>query len=174
LPAIVGSINGETGDVAARTRKTLDQAATDRIGDDRENDGDGARLLQQRRSGGCGMGKNEVGLQRDELLRELLCRLRVARCRPASVGPHVAAFRPPELPESLPERRDAGLSFWVALGIRHQHADPSHPIALLRVHGERPSGCCAADKGDEIAASHVSGLRSIQRTTIKPAMSGHL
>ena len=49
LPDIVGLHNGEAGDVAAGPRKTLDQAATDRVGDDRENNGDGARLLQQRR-----------------------------------------------------------------------------------------------------------------------------
>jgi hypothetical protein len=43
---------GETGDVAARPRKARDEAAADRIGNDGENDGDGARLMQQRRGGG--------------------------------------------------------------------------------------------------------------------------
>ena len=45
-------IIGETGDVAARPRKARDEAAADRIGNDGENDGDGARLMQQRRGGG--------------------------------------------------------------------------------------------------------------------------
>ena len=76
--------------------------------------------------------ENEFGLQRDEFLRESLHRPRVVGCRPASVDPDVAALRPPELLESLPERRDAGLSFRVALGIGHQHADPPHAIGLLR------------------------------------------
>ena len=49
--------SGETGDVAARPRKARDEAAADRIGNDRENDGDGARLLQQRGRGGCGGAK---------------------------------------------------------------------------------------------------------------------
>jgi transposase len=43
----------ETGDVAAWSRPARDEAAAYRIGNVRENDGDRARLLQQRRSGGC-------------------------------------------------------------------------------------------------------------------------
>jgi hypothetical protein len=38
----------ETGDVAARLRQARDEAAADRIGNRRENDGDGARMLQER------------------------------------------------------------------------------------------------------------------------------
>jgi hypothetical protein len=41
---------------------------------------------------------------------------------------------------TLAERRDAGLCFWVALGKRHQYADPPHPFRLLRPRRERP-GC---------------------------------
>ena len=65
------------------------------------------------------MRKNEVGLQRDEFLRESLSRLRVEGCRPASVDPDVTALRPPELLEFLLERRDPGLRFLVALGKGH-------------------------------------------------------
>jgi hypothetical protein len=54
--------NDETGDVAARPRETRDETAADRIDNERENDGDGARLLQQRGRGGCGVRKNDVGL----------------------------------------------------------------------------------------------------------------
>ena len=111
-------------------------------------------MLQQRRSGGCVMRKNEVGLQRDEFLRESLHRLRVAAARPANVDPDVAALRPPELLESLPERRDAGLCFRVALGKRHQHADPPHPLGLLRARGERPRRRRAAEQRDELAPPH--------------------
>jgi hypothetical protein len=49
--------NVETGDVAARPREARDEAAADRIGNVRENDGDGARLLQQRGRGGCDVRK---------------------------------------------------------------------------------------------------------------------
>ena len=46
---------GEAGDVAARPRKARNETAADRIGNDYENYGDGARLLQQTRRGGCVM-----------------------------------------------------------------------------------------------------------------------
>ena len=58
--------------------------------------------------------------------------------RPASVDPEVAALRPSELLESLPECCDEGLSFRVALGIPHQHADAPHAVGLLRTRGEGP------------------------------------
>ena len=60
-----------TGDVSSRPRKARDEAAADRIGKEPENDGNGARLLQQLRSGGRALRKNEVRLQRDEFLGEL-------------------------------------------------------------------------------------------------------
>ena len=137
LPAIVGSILMKPVTLPPGRGKLATKPLPTGSATLHENDGDGARLLQQRRSGGCALRKNEVGLQRDEFLRESLPRLRVER-RPASVDPDVAALRPPELLESLPERRDPGLSFPVALGKRHQHADPPHPVGLLRARGERP------------------------------------
>jgi len=88
--------------------------------------------------------KNEVGPQRNEFLRESFHRLRV-KCRPARVDPKVAALYPPEPLEFLPERRNIGLSFSVALGIRHQHTDPPHPLRLLRARRERPRHCRPAD-----------------------------
>ncbi len=127
----------ETGDVAARPRQALDKAAANRIGNDRENNGDGARLLQPRRSGGCVMRENEIGLQRSEFLRESLRQLWVER-GPAIVEPDVAALRPPKFLESLLEFGDEGLSFPVALSICHQHADPPHALSLLRARRERP------------------------------------
>src|SRR6202035_4845955 len=80
--------------------KMLMGAAADRIGNARENDGDATRLLHHRRSRGRGCCKNEVGLQRDEFLRESLHRLHVAS-GPAIVDPDVSALRPPELRCSL-------------------------------------------------------------------------
>jgi hypothetical protein len=142
LPASEPSIAWKTGDVAARLREARDEAAADRIGNRRENDGDGARLLQQRSRGGCDSRKNEIGLQRDEFLREPLSRLRVLGRRPASVEPDVAVLRPPELLKFLPECREERRSFQVVLGIAHQHADAPHPLGLLRARRERP--CCRA------------------------------
>jgi hypothetical protein len=91
------------------------------------------------------MRKNKVWLQRDEFLRESLSRIRVTVCRPASVDPDVVALRPPEPLESLPECGDEGLSFTVALGKPHQHADPLHPVRLLPTRRSWPCRCCAAD-----------------------------
>jgi hypothetical protein len=99
--------------------------------------------------------KDEVGLQCDKLLREPLSRLRVVRCRPAKVDPDVAALRPPELLESLLECGEECLIFLVALGIPHQHADPPHPVGLLRARDERPGSGRAAKKGDEIPPPHI-------------------
>jgi hypothetical protein len=42
-----------------------------------------------------------------------------------------------------------------ALGIPHQHADPPHPLGLLRACRERPSSRRAAEQHDELASSHV-------------------
>src|SRR5215831_14422531 len=50
----------ETGDVAARVRQARDEAAANRVGNERENDGDGARLLKQRRCGGRGARKKDI------------------------------------------------------------------------------------------------------------------
>jgi hypothetical protein len=54
----------KTGLPATRSapRKARDEAAADRVGDERENDGDDARLLQQRGRSRCEVRKNEVGL----------------------------------------------------------------------------------------------------------------
>jgi len=40
--------------------------------------------------------------------------------------------------QALCQRRDAGLSFRIIRGQVHEHADPPHPLALLRKAGERP------------------------------------
>src|SRR5262249_60067426 len=92
---------------------------------------------QHRRSSGCTARKYQVGLKRDEFLREALHRLDIG-CRPASVDLDVSAFRPPELPEFLPKRRDPGLRFMVALGEGHQDTYPPYPLGLLRARRKRP------------------------------------
>ena len=84
------------------------------------------------------MRKNQVGLQRDEFLGESLSRLRVAGRRPASVDPDIATLRPPELLEFITECGDKGLSLPVVLGIPDKHADPPHPLWLLRPRRKRP------------------------------------
>jgi hypothetical protein len=66
----------------------------------------------------------------------------------------IAAFSPPELLECLPECGDEGLSLLV-LGKRHQHADASHPVGLLRTRCERPCSSRTPEKRDELAPLHV-------------------
>src|SRR5215471_17109872 len=58
LPAIVG-YSDETGDVSSRLGKARDEAAADWIGNERENDGDGASLSQQRRGDRRAVRNNE-------------------------------------------------------------------------------------------------------------------
>jgi hypothetical protein len=95
---------------------------------------------------------------------------RVARC-PANVDPNVAAFHPPELLEFVSECGDEGPSLPVALGKAHQHADPPHPVALLRARCERPRRR-AADERDELAPVHsiTSSAVAIRRSgTLRPS-----
>jgi len=73
---------------------------------------------------------------------------------PVNVDLDVAALRPAELLQLVPERGNAGPSFRVALGVGHQRADPPHPLALLRARRERPSRR-AAEECNEVAPSHA-------------------
>jgi hypothetical protein len=70
----------------------------------------------------------------------------------------VAALRPPELREFLPERRDIPLRFLVALSKAHQHADPPHPVRLLRTRNKRPTSR-TAEKRHELAPLHMTPNR---------------
>src|SRR5450631_3044795 len=66
----------------------------------------------------------------------------------------------PEVLEPLTEFGDESLPFPVALGMRHQHADASHPFGLLPVHRGRPcrrrtAESRTAKKSGELAPLHV-------------------
>ena len=154
LPAIVGSILMKPVTLPPGRGQARDEAAADRIGNGRENDGDGARLLQQRRSGGCVLRKNEVGLQRDEFLRESLSstprrRMPPSECRSGCCGP--PPTRASAVPRGTPRRRPV-------LPGRSRHSAISTPIRRIR------SSCCARaasghaaaarQERDELASSH--------------------
>src|SRR5262249_58581394 len=88
FPPHRGLHSDETSDVSSGPRKTCDEAASDRVGKEPENDGNGARLLQQHSGSWRALRKNKVGLQRDEFLGESLHQLLV-QLRPAIVDPNV-------------------------------------------------------------------------------------
>jgi hypothetical protein len=48
------------------------------------------------------------------------------------IEPDIAALVPAEVLEALPEGRKVGLPDLIVLGESHDHADPPHPIRLLR------------------------------------------
>src|SRR5262245_48231059 len=94
--------------------------------------------------------------------------------RPATVDPDAAVLRPSEPLEFLLERGQAGLIFGIVLGSRHQHADPAHPLRLLRVPGERPSGRRAAEQRDEIAPFHSITSSARSRIDVDTSMPSAL
>jgi hypothetical protein len=57
--------------------------------------------------------------------------------------------------QALHEFGHAALCLWIVGGEIHEHADAPHPLALLRARRERPRGCRAAEKRDEIATPHI-------------------
>jgi hypothetical protein len=79
---------------------------------------------------------------------------------------YVARVPPAELLEPFTECSDPSLSFRVALTIGHQHADPPHPLALLRARRERPSCRRAAEQRDELAAPHHSITSSARASSV--------
>jgi hypothetical protein len=48
-----------------------------------------------------------------------------------------------------------GLCLRIVFAVRHQHANPPHPLLLLRARRERPRCRRSAKKGDECAPFHV-------------------
>src|SRR5262245_52339940 len=55
--------------------------------------------------------------------------------------------------------RDENLPFRVVLGVCHQHADPPHPLGLLRTYRKRPRSHRTAEKSDELAPLHCAPHR---------------
>src|SRR5215472_11621237 len=62
---------------------------------------------------------------------------------------------PPQLPQAVFEYGHARMRLWVVGDKTHQHTDPSHPLRMPRVCGERPCGG-AAEQRDELAPSDVT------------------
>jgi hypothetical protein len=93
-------------------------------------------------------------LQADQRLRERSYPI-VVIAVPPKVHPYVAAIGPTQARKRLRERRMATLILRIVFVARQEHADPSHPAALLRGRRERPSDR-AAECSDEFAPSKAN------------------
>jgi hypothetical protein len=69
---------------------------------------------------------------------------------------------PAQFLQPLEECPDASLPFRIVLDRRHKQADA--PCGLLRAHSERPGGCRAPEKRDELAPPH--GFSLIENHTL--------
>src|SRR4029077_12012237 len=112
----------------------------------------------------CIIRKNEIGLQRDEFLRETRHQLHFRR--PTSVDSDVAALCPPKLLERLPEYGNESLPFTVVLAMRHQHTDPPHSVRLLRARRDRPRNRRCTEQSKELATLHYSITSSARASNV--------
>jgi hypothetical protein len=98
--------------------------------------------------------EDDIRLEHDEFICEARDRCGIVRCSPAPVDTNVAALDPTKTSKRFPKCSDEALALPVTLRKSHQHADPSHPLRLLRARRERPRGRRAAEERDEIASFH--------------------
>jgi len=102
-----------------------------------EDDRNGAGLPLQRGYDGGRHCEDHIGLQGEQLLRKHRC-LNTGRCE-AIIDADIAAGRPPEPFEFVPESRKTCFGVYIVLRKGHQHPDPLHLLRLLRARRERPS-----------------------------------
>jgi hypothetical protein len=94
--------------------------------------------------------QDDIGLQADQLMRERSYPINVTA--PTKVDPHVAAIGPTLARKRLRERGVAKLRHRIVFVVRHEHADASHAVALLRPRHHRPRHR-AAEPRDELPPS---------------------
>src|SRR5262245_33014147 len=133
-------------------RQTCDQPLAERIGNREEHDRYGAGRLQEAFGRRRGMGDQYVGLQSDQLFCECLNSDCVG-IAPAIIDSEVASIRPAELLKALLKYGHAGADIGIAFRNRHQHADTTNSLRLLRACRERPCRR-AAEQRDELAPRH--------------------
>src|SRR5262249_45086911 len=136
--------------VSARPSEAGDEPGRHRIESDYEDNRDrgGRRLSRQRRWRRIGQDEGhgttgEPGSHRPEALIAASC--------PEKLECNIPSFIETNLAESSAEC--GHLSVRLSLGNRAKKADHRHR-RLLRAGRERPSGCRAAEKRDELAAFH--------------------
>src|ERR1051326_8350082 len=121
------------------------------------------------------MNDDDVGRQLDQLLCKSSDAADIA-ARPTVIDPKITAIGPPQLRQSLPERRDQALGFQIVLRKVQEHAEAPHPRGLLRAHGERHRDRHAADHNDEFASPHPanSTTRAISRRWSQTSICGRI
>src|SRR5262249_40904162 len=127
---------GEAGGISPWARQALDKAASYRIGDGSEDDRHRAALLLQGRDRHRTESKDCIRLHGQHFTGNPLFPLGAA-CSPGFLDLQLAAGLPAEFVEPLAKRAYPSLRFGVT-GNSDQHADPPHPLALLRARRERP------------------------------------
>ena len=113
-----------------------------------------AGRLPQRRHCRIGGDEDHIRRDRDQFRGPDADAFGVFACEPV-IKPNVTAIGPAKVLEALLEGREAGLHFRIIFAKGNQHADPPHPLGLLRPRRERPGRRRAAEKRDEFASLHV-------------------
>src|SRR5262249_43629451 len=152
-------------------RQTCDQPLAERIGDREEHDRYGAGRLQEAFGRRRGVGDQHVGLQSDQLFCECLNSDCVG-IAPAIIDSEVPSIRPAELWRALPKYSPAGAATRIASRNRHQHADMTNSLRLLRARREWPRRRRAAETNNDLASIHSitsSASASSLSGTVRPS-----
>src|ERR1700730_5814671 len=149
---------GEAGDVASRVSLTVDEMASDGIGDLCEHDRYRAGLLFEGGDHGRGVTDDQIGFLFDELARETLDLVGIARA-PAIVDPDVAAGAPAQILQRLGKCRHQRLLRRIAFSDPHQDANSTRRGGLLRTRSQRRRSRYAADQRDKPAPQHACLVR---------------
>src|SRR5262245_4098642 len=157
----------QAGDVAARSRQTLDDACANRISRSREHDRDHrCRLLGRERRESV-VRHDNIDLKPDELGGDLGKSL-VASLGPAILDCEIAAVAPPQFPQS-PDK--GGSQFALCRCRTGAQQANDRWLALLRARRQRPRDSSAAEQRDELAPPHsiTSSARASKLSgTVRP------
>ncbi len=143
----------EAGDIPARERKARNETSANRVGDDHKYDRDHPRLLLERCGDWSRVCEDHVRLQVDLFFREHPHPIDVA-IGPTIIDPNVATVHPTQLLKPLNKCCEIELRFRIVFVPPHQHADPPHPLGLLRMCSKRPSGCCTQEERYAFTTPH--------------------
>src|SRR6516225_4828031 len=144
-------MSAEPGPSTGRTPQ--DDAGGNGVGDAHKDDRDRPRLpLEGKGRYGRAHWHDDVGLHADQLLRERSYPINVIVAK-TKLYPHVAAIGPTQVRKRLSERGEETLPRRIALVAPDEHADPRHPVALLRPTYHRPRRR-AAKPSDEFPPPH--------------------